>query len=490
MENQVSVLPTIEHKKLAKATALYNYVPNIVPGLKTDLLTTEQLPYHESMRLCRYFYRRDGIASTVVNRMAEIVNTQLRNKRMGVGGKSVKSAEVEVFNVVASKLQPFVKQIARSYLIDGMAVPQFEVAKVMGSRVSPKLGRTRYIIPDRIWLRNPENIIVKRIMVGGKRRAYIRIPREDIYFIQNGGKWPDGTSDTEQYQRIVEEMPEYVAAIKGGKITFPMDDFIIYRNLLPSNDYPIPFLEAALNPLDHKRYLKMMDRSIATRAIEAFRHVKVGNDEYPADDDDIKATETAMNQQSSVDRVYNLFTNHTITIDWVIPPLDILMNDAKYNEANADIFFALGFPRILTVGETEKSNAADNKIAALGIIATLKSIQDDILQWVKYLYERIAEENGFTDIPEPYFAPIPLADVTQLIQYARDMIELGVISKDTAASFYGSDYDTERSQREYEDETKLDSELVDNPLETGTNANPTNPIPEQNIPQSPGGGQS
>lgn len=479
MENQVKV----ESKRLARATSLYNHVPQIVPGLKTDLANTDRLPFHESVRLCRYFYRRDGIASTVVNRMAEIVNTALRNRSLGAR----KETELEVFNVVAAKIQPYIKQIARSYLIDGMAVPQFEVAKVMGNRVSQKLGRTRYIIPDRIWLRNPENIVIKRIMVGGKRRAYIRIPREDIYFIQNNGKWPDGTSDVEEYRRIAEEMPEYVAAIKGGKITFTMDDFIIYRNLLPSDDYPIPFLESALNALDHKRYLKMMDRSIATRAIEAFRHIRVGSDEYPADDEDITATENAMTQQSSVDRVYNLYTNHTIDITWVIPPLDVLMDETKYIEANADIFFALGFPRILTVGETEKSNAADNKIAALGIVATLRSIQDDILQWVRYMYDKVAEENGFTEIPEPYFSPILLADVTQLIQYARDMIELGVISKNTAASFYGTDYDTERTQRSYEDETKLEFEI---PLETGANEPTTNPITQQNTQQSSPSGQN
>jgi len=173
--------------------------------------------------------------------------------------------------------------------------------------------------------------------------------------------------------------------------------------------------------------------------------------------------------------VYNLFTNHTINISWVVPPFDVLLNEAKYNEANADIFFAMGFPRILTVGETEKSNAADNKIAALGILATLKSVQDDILGWVRYFYEQIAAENGITTIPIPYFSPIPLADVTQLIQYARDMVELGIISKDTAAGFYGSDYETELSQREYENSTDIQEVSLETSPENQPEQNPVQP---------------
>lgn len=466
--------------KLARASMVMNYHPAILPGLHQSVTDTQTLPYHESIRLCRYFYRRDGIANTVVNRISEICVTSLRNKRKAIIGEgTISDQEMELFNIVANRIQPYLKTIILSYLINGMAIPQYEVVRIMGSRVSSKLGRTRYYLPESITCRNPEHIILKRMLVGGKRRAFIKIPSQDIAFVQNKGVWADGTKDPETFNRIQEEMPEYIAAIKANQTIFPVDNYIIFRNLLPENDYPLPYLESALNALDHKRYLKMMDRSIATRAIEAFRHVKVGSDEFPADDDDITAAKTALNQQSSTDRVYNLFTNHTINIAWVIPPLDVLMDGAKYTEANADIFFALGFPRILTVGETEKSNAADNKIASLGIIATLKGIQSDVLEWVKRLYVDIAEKNDLNRIPEPYFSAIPLSDVAQLIQYARDMIELGVISKDTAASFYGSDYMTELDQREFEKDDFINETPIaeqSNPLESGERVRST---PEQ-----------
>jgi hypothetical protein len=293
----------------------------------------------------------------------------------------------------------------------------------------------------------------------------INIPSDDINFIKSKGKRSDGTLDTEAYQDIATRLPDYCAAIESGQTTFAIDDYIIFRKLLPYNDYPIPYLAPALMALDHKRYLKMMDRATASRAIEAIRHIKVGSDEYPADDDDINAAKEAIDQTSSIERVYNLFTNHTLSIEWVIPPLDSLLNTSKYDAANSDIFFALGFPRILTVGETEKSNSADNKIASLGIMSTLMGIQSDILEWIKHVYADVADRNNITKVPEPFFTPVALADVTSLIQYAQQMLDAGVISKDTAASFYASSYETELEQREYEDKSDLKPDPVINPAQ-------------------------
>ena len=447
----------MESKKVARASTTYTMVQgtNRIPGWANDV-AYQTRPYHEVIKLCRYFYRTDPIASTVLNRISEIASTPLRNRRRSLLQNGVVAEEeYNFYNAIAALIQPYISTIMLTYMLDGMAIPQYELTKMAGNRVNLKLGRTRYSFPHAIWLRDAENIVLYRTVKGHGRRAMIKVPIEDINFIQTRGQRSDGTVDREAYDQLVAEFPDYVAAIDNGATVFPVDDYIIYRKLLPQNDYPIPFLEPALNPLDHKRYIKLMDRSVASRAIEAFRHVKVGSDEYPADDEDIEAAKTAMGQNSSADRVYNLFTNHTISIEWVTPPIEVLLDNSKYDAANNDIFFALGFPRILTVGETEKSNSADNKIAALGVLSTLKDVQKDVLEWVKHLYRQLAEANGFTKIPDPYFSAIPLADVTQLIQYASDLLDRGVISKDTASSFYGTDFEAESDQVTYESENTI-----------------------------------
>lgn len=442
----------MDKAKLAKSSTTYTTVIRTERGFQD--LDKKLRPYHESIKLCRYFYRYDPIASTVVNRLAEISSTPIRNKRKSITQNGqVAEEEYNVYQAVAAAIQPHVTNIILSYLIDGMAVPQYELTRVQGNRVNLSLGRTRYFLPHSLWLRDPDTIKLYRTVKGHERRAIVEVPADDLNFILTGGMRSDGAIDTEAYNQLVSDFPDYVKLVKEGKVTFPVSDYIIYRKLMPFNDYPIPYLENALESLDHKRYLKMMDRAIASRAIEAFRHISVGSDDYPADDEDIQATEDSLNQQSSTERVYNLFTNHTVKINWVVPPFDALLSEKKYDTANMDIFFALGFPRILLVGETERSNSADNRVAMLGTLSTIQEIQKDIIQWVKHLYRRVAEANNFSRIPEPYFSPVSLADASTLIQYMSNMLEKGVISKETAASFYSTDYDSEADQIRYELET-------------------------------------
>lgn len=456
-------MTTSKTVKLVKtqATQAYSLYPPIIPGLQMDMRPELQVrPYNETIRLSRFFYQNEPIAATVISRIAEITVTKLRNNRQSITNNGVLSdEEYNLFNGIASIIQPYLQAIILSYLIDGMAIPQYEITKVMGNRLNPNLGRTRYFVPQKIWIRDPSYVRLYRTLNGYGRRAMIQIPSDDINFITSNGRRSDGTYDTEAYIELTDRLPDYVAAIKSGKTTFPIDDYIIFRKLMPYNDYPIPYLAPALMALDHKRYLKMLDRATASRAIEAIRHIKVGSDEYPADDDDIDAAKSALEQTSSIERVYNLFTNHTLSMEWVVPPMESLLNTEKYDAANADIFFALGFPRILTVGETEKSNSADNKIASLGIMSTLLGIQNDILEWIKHVYADVAERNNVTRIPEPYFTPILLADVTSLIQYAEVMQENGTISKNTIAGLYGSSFETELEQRIYE----KDSDIKEDP---------------------------
>lgn len=447
-------------RKLAKSSISETYARSlgIQPGYNPAIYDWGNRNYFDVIAKCRDFYHKDGIAGTVVNRIAEITSTKIRNKRKSLMlNGSVSEREYQFFNAILNLVQPFIKEIIKSYLIDGMAIPQYELTRAQGDRLNLSLGRTRYYIPTDFWLRNPENIRIHKTVAGNKRRLVLKIPKDDITFVETRGMRSDGVMDRQAYEDLSNEFPEYVRAILDGAETFPLDDYVIYRNLTSYNLYPIPFLENALDPLEDKRYLRTLDRALASRVIESFRHFKVGNDEYPADDDDIKDIEGSINQDSSVERVYNLITHHAVSIEWVTPDISALLDDRKYSSINAEIFFSLGFPRILTVGETEKSNSADNQVAGLGIVATMNSIQEDVLEWVKFLYREIARANNIIRIPDPYFSKIQISDVTTLIQYIGSMLDNNVLSKSTAAGYYGSDYEDEYDQMVYEKSLNLES---------------------------------
>lgn len=426
----------------------------VVPGYY-DPSTPQKKSYHDQIKIIRWFYENDPIAGTVVNRMADMAITTVRNrKKTKRNADQVPEEIMAYFDALVVQLRPFLKLAALEFLVHGMAVPDYTFQRLRGDKIAEKLGRKRYTTIDQIWVRNPEHLLLKKRPTGMDRQVLLKVPPEDIAFIQNKGTRTDGTEDKEAYQYLVENFPEYVRAVQNGKNVFPLDNVrAILRKITSYNEYPTPFLNNALTALQHKAYLKTMDRSIASRAIEAIRLVKTGDKDFPADDDDIAATKSMVEQNSSTgERIFNLFTNHTVTIDWIFPPLEALLNEQKYAEPNADIFLGLGFPRILTVGETLRSNASDSKIASLGPKSTLDDLRDALTAWLVKLYEELSEKNNFPRVPEPYFAPIATTDYTALVQFAIQALEAGAISKDTVSQLYGSDYETEAGQIETEQE--------------------------------------
>lgn len=427
-------------KKLA--ISQYSYQPHIIPGISVfNSVSDMHKGYHETIELSRHYYRKDTIAGTVINRMADIAITPLKNKHRKI------PKEIQLYyDAVASILTPMLKTIPLMYLIDGMAIPEYRTEKIMGNRIDDRLGRTRYIIPKAIWVRDNANIELKKNPLGD-RSVYLKISFLDQQFIRDEGK-PDRE---QEYKELVQLYPQYIEAVKKGITRFRLQDvYPIYRKLTPYNDYPIPFLENALESLEFRRKLKNMDKITSDRVINALRHISIGNDEYPADDEDILATKKVIEAQTNQETLLNVYTNHTVKIEWIIPDISTLLDERKYTEANADVFLALGFPRLWAVGENEKSNTSDNKLASVGPISTLESLRNDMLVWIRHLYAHLAELNDFLVYPEPYFSPISIAEMKDLLQYAVQFVENGIISKDTASRLFSTSFNDEIMQIERE----------------------------------------
>ena len=442
-------------KPLSKTVAGYTPNPIFTYNLNTvgyyDPLTrpfdnSKKYSYHEIVKYCRYFYEKDTIARTVINRMVNLAITRLRNQ------KEEKDVNSAFFDAIAERIQPFLKHMATEYFVNGIVVPAFTYKTIMMNKLDPSLGRKRVEIPDQFWVRNAANIQLRKRPTSMQRAVYLELPQDEIMFIINKGKRSDGTDDTAAYKELLKQYPEYVRAVQEGQRTFPLEDANpIYCDITSYNEYPLPYLQNALSAMQHKEYLKLMDKTIVSRSIELLRQIKVGSDEFPATDDDIAATQLAIAEAAaSGDRVFNLFTNHTVEISWVLPPLDALLNESKYAEPNSDIFLSLGFPRILTVGESLRSNSSDSRIASLGPMATLSELREKLIVWIKWLYEDLANRNNLTEWPEPYFSPIQFQDMTSLTQFAIQAQQVGAISKDTIAQLYGSTYEEEKRKISFE----------------------------------------
>lgn len=389
--------------------------------------------FKKVVKLCRQYYLGDSIAGTVIDRLCDLAVTNINfsypNGKMG-------KALTQYYKDNIALIKPFLKMMAQEYLISGLVAPAHTLEQ-------KKDGK--WYLKD-LWVRNVDNLELKTKATSG-RAVYLNIPTDDIKLIQTEGK-PDRVAE---YQQLLATSPEYVQQIKSGTTKILLDTHVLLRKPTSFQVYPIPYLQNALAALEYKARLKQADAATAKRVIEAIRHFKVGDKDYPADDEMIGDEKRAFTESSTGDTVANYFTNHTIQISWVYPPLDALLSDQKYIAANLEIFFALGFPRIWLNGETEKSNTADNALATVGPLATIRDIQDQLLSWVRYILRVLADKNGFTKVPEVSFAAVNLANMEVLVQYAKDYYEVGALSLDDLAKLYGSNFEKSFDQRKLEE---------------------------------------
>lgn len=456
---------TYTHRAIAGGPA---QLPNVVAGFYPFGPNGEQpRSYADVVRACRWYYQNDPHISAVVQRIADLAASGLVNTDTPLSGGDVPDkGTYELYDAIAAKINDVLFSIIIGYLVDGMVVPQYELQRVMGTRLTGVTSRTRYLVPTSFWLRDPLQFELHPSIFGAQPIAYLRIPQDDITFVQSKGVFPDGRKDIKRYRELVERFPEYVDAIRRGETSIPYNGYIIYRNLLPQATYPQPYLQPTLGALARKYALQRLDAAVSARMVEAFRHAKVGNDTYPADDGDIEALRTELERASNDYAVFNIVTNHTVDIQWVIPDYRDLLDPNKYEIVDRDIAAGLGFPRILLLGETERSNSADNQVASLGVLSFIRHIQRDIIQWVYHVYRDVAEANAITRVPKPEFMPVRIADTNQLLQYATMLFETGILSRATIAGLYGVDYRVERLRREQEDRQQSEQQSSDSPTTT------------------------
>jgi hypothetical protein len=416
--------------------------------------------YSEIVKECRFFYRNDPIASTVINKLVEIGITELT-----IDISSLTANEEKIYSFVLAKLQKFLRQCALEYLISGMVVPEITFEPVDRETLR-EIGVKKYAqlyLPTSLWVRNSEHIKINTSFFGADTPSYfIKIPDELIYFIKSGGIYSDGREDKQHYKWLEKNYQAFVREVKNGKTEILLDNpLIIRRTYLPDSPYPIPYLYPALESLKHKRNLRLMDYALAGRVIQAIQHVRVGSDKYPLLEgeegvfDDIRNQLRQVSYSKEVNKIIQLFTNHTVEISWILPDVNPILNPNKYEEINNDIFFALGFPRILTTGETQRTQTSNHELATKSPIKTMEKMQQDLLPIAQFIVSKIREKNDFPSRPEIRFKHLDFYQFADFMQGLFKLREERAISLETLSRYFGLDYSDEQE--------KISNELQNQP---------------------------
>ncbi len=232
--------------KLAKAEINVLNDPQQSGLLFNTAVDKMELPkdYQKLVKMCRFFYKHDPIAGTVVNKMVDCAITPVRNRQA-----LANEDELLVYNSMVGLMQEFFRNVCLEYLLSGLVIPHYEWAKVSGNKLHPSLNsRRRMWIQDNFWFRDPATLVVKASpVIPNKKYFFVKVDSAFIYFIQNKGKMKDGTTDKETYNILVKNYPDFVKKVeesKGTKIEFLLEDIrpILVR-CFPEDPYPIPYME-------------------------------------------------------------------------------------------------------------------------------------------------------------------------------------------------------------------------------------------------------
>lgn len=408
---------------------------------------------------CRFFFRYDPLAKIIIQKMVDLAINDL----IVIPESGMSKTELSIFKAVKDDILDFLSNAADEYLITGLVVPEIGFTRVTTDFLKEKnIKRTTTLMyPTDLWIRNSADIEIMTSDFSSKNSYYLVIPEKTLFFIKNGGRYPDGNEDKTLYQRLLTLYPDFVRDVLAGKTKILLENpLIVTGKVLKDSPYPIPYMFSALENMKHKRNLKKMDYSIAARVISAILQVKVGSDEFPVTEDDqslLDDIEAKFRQNKTltlndIERVFTFVTNHTVELKWVFPEISGLLDQDKYTAVDHDILVSFGFPRILVTGETERSFSSDANIATLSPIQTLETMRRQLLKIVRRVFVELQKVNpSITSIPSVIWKPISLMSLELFLNGIKSLYETGNISRESFANAYGYDIRTEFAKRMEED---------------------------------------
>lgn len=417
--------------------------------------------FKEIVKDCRYYYRKDPIANTTIDKLVEIGVTDLVIDR-----GSLSDNQYRILEGIKPHILKFLKEGALEYLISGLVVPAISFKWIKKKKLE-KMGVKKYKklwLPEELWFRNPEYLELEESFFSSEPLYYLKIP---IEYLRRLKKVVDSNKDVPEMDKIINNLqtsyPGFFEQLKSGKKRILLDNtdrLFIRRKAQTDIPYPTPYLYSALDALKHKRNIRAMDYALASRVIEAIQVFKLGDKDFPLTQeteymlDDLKEQIQRRYALSpaSVERVFQLFGNHTLDIEWVIPPVEALLDKDKYVEVNNDIIYALGFPRILIMGESKRTGSSDHDFATLSPMATMENFRQKLIRIAEHIFDEVVRRNDLGDYGGVRFEKMNLIKFKEFSAALLELYTKGNVSRGTVSDFYGYNWEEEVNKRKKEKE--------------------------------------
>ena len=472
------------HKK-SNANNVYNrYFPNGNEWMSRDYNSNFK-PYtyaletpidpHRKIELAIELYLHEPLVASVIDMMVDFSSSGFVNECEDNDIKQLFDKWAEEIS-----LQELIEQIFFEYWRSGNV-------SIYRSPKSCKIGKQQknlkngqvikkeqYKFPAGYTILNPMNVYIEGPLLFNQEKAYLSVSNTSVNSLN---------TDNMSYLSGVPEINKNTDP-QLGKI--PLDPKLfsrITRKKQPYERYANPFLERIFEPVLFKQKLRLVDMSMVEGMVNQLVTVTIGNDEYPAGDEDLEAIAELFNTPN---KAYTIFWNHTLQVQFHKPEGIETLSQDKYAQVNDDIMAGLGMNRALLDGggSGKHSGLSNGWVATLSLIERLDNTRYKVLQWLRSEYRRIAEENGFVTYPSPVFNKMNLREDTYVSTVLLPMYDRGLLDEEDILSETGHDY---RSIIETKKRNTKNSKLFLPPEQPfqGGNSSPNNGKPKSGAPQKP-----
>ena len=111
--------------------------------------------FYKTIDACRFFYKKDPIVASTINKLVEIGINKLNFSKNGLSEN-----EFKIFTSIQYELEQFAEIVALEYLISGLVVPEITFGPINSEKIKP-LGIKKYsslMMPISMYVRDPKTI--------------------------------------------------------------------------------------------------------------------------------------------------------------------------------------------------------------------------------------------------------------------------------------------------------------------------------------------
>lgn len=421
----------------------YNFTSNDAPY--TQAYANLPTDPHRKIKLAVELYFKEPIVGSVIDMMVDFSSSGFTNECDDAEVKKVFDKWGEEVNI-----NELLEKIFLEYYRSGNVTiyRNKDNAKVKRRRRTASTGEvdiTEYQFPSGYTVLNPMNVYVNGTMLFNKELLQLKVNNELKAFLQSNNSnyvadLPDEIKrDVRAGGDFITLNPEYTSRITRKKMDYER--------------YASPFLERVFEPIMYKAKLRMMDMSTIEGLVNQLVTVTVGDKDFPAQDEDLKAIAELF---QTPNKAYTVFWNHTLKVTFHKPEgIDTLTGD-KYSQVNEDIMAGLGVSRSLLDGGGggSGSNFSNSWISILSFIERLDNARGKVKHWIESEYKRIAEENGFKTYPRVRFNKMNLREDTYISDVLLAMYDRGLVDEEDILTETGRDYQSVVDMKKRNDKHK------------------------------------